>query len=377
MEGILPVRDLGGEAGTVIGKGLAGGINALTEMKLQGMKREKEIEEGMKLWKSVGLSDEHARAIASQSKEMQKDFFERYQSPSQESQSNSQQQSQLIPGSSMPGLSQSDPQQQSTGIGTLTQGNAQIGQPAVQNEQANAQANTVQPNNNQGLLRLGTTKEQQRQQAAASAKEQAAINKEAFKYLSDIQKKAKGSKENNMRLSQMETYIKSGRLSNPKFASLIDTLGKGIFGHGIDLSSSLSGESQAFDKLSKDMMASIKDMFPGGRILDIEIKNFLKTIPNLSQTNEGKMAVIRNLRLLNQAHILRQEASAKLTKLYGKNLPRDFENIVEESIRPELSAIEDEFKKSQIVKVPETEGFFESLGRAIVPVSQQGPYRSR
>ena len=166
--------------------------------------------------------------------------------------------------------------------------------------------------------------------------EQKMINKEVFPLIKDIQSKAKGAKENDIRLARMEKLIESGKLNNPTFASALKTLKHGVFGLGIDLENLLSTESQEFNKLSADFIKNAKDIF-GGRVTDTDLRAFLATVPNLSQTNQGKLSVINNLRLLNEGAELREKAARQLLKKYGNKPPLDFEAQIEDLIKPQLS----------------------------------------
>lgn len=174
--------------------------------------------------------------------------------------------------------------------------------------------------------------------------EQKLINKEVYPFIKDVQQKSKGAKENDLRLNRMEKLIESGKLNNPTFASLLKTLKHGIWGLGIDLTHLLEPESQEFEKLSNDFIKNAKDVF-GGRLTDQDLKAFLATVPTLSQTNQGKKAVIHNLKLFNKAAELREVAARKLLTKYGNRPPLDFEAQVEDLIKPELDNISQSFEK--------------------------------
>ena len=111
-----------------------------------------------------------------------------------------------------------------------------------------------------------------------------------------------------------------------------------------NLTSVLSPESQQFEKLSTDFLKNAKDLF-GSRITDQEVQNFLKTIPSLTQSNSGKIAVIENLKDFNEAAKVKRDITNELLKKYGSNLPANFEDQVEELARPSLDALAEKFKK--------------------------------
>ena len=191
---------------------------------------------------------------------------------------------------------------------------------------------------NQPGFRLGLSQDEKKRRH----EDQKVINKEVFPFIKDVQAKAKGARENNIRLNRMENLIASGKLNNPAFSSVLKTLKHGVFGIGVDLSSLMSTESQEFDKLSTDFVKNAKDIF-GSRITDTDLKTFLATIPNLSQSDAGKMAVVRNLRLMNEGAELRDKAARQLLKHYDNKPPLDFEAQVDELIKPKMDEIALEF----------------------------------
>lgn len=282
--------------------GLASGLNRFAEMKMQQM----ETANKAKGWESLGLRPEVASFISQQSPDFQKDFFNKLEgielgAPQQAQQPQQVQAQQMMPG-----------------------------------EKAAAPSAGV---------RIAPSKEKQKM----AHEEQKMINKEVFPYIKEVQQKAKGAKENNVRLDRMEKLIESGKLNNPQFAGLLKTLKHGIWGVGLDLTGLMSPESQEFDKISADFIKNAKDLF-GTRITDTDLKAFLATIPNLSQSNEGKAAVIRNLKLMNKASEVREKAARNLLKKYGTKPPLDFEAEVEEKIKPELDAIASEFATGNVEK---------------------------
>lgn len=179
--------------------------------------------------------------------------------------------------------------------------------------------------------------------AAAQDKITAAQDKESHDEYETITREARGAKKDDMRLDRMETLIKKGNLPSGAWSSFVKTVGKGVFGLGIDLSFLNHADAVEFDKLSKDFLNNIKDVF-GGRILETEIENYLKTIPDLSQNDEGKERVIRNMRLMNEGKKIRKEAADKLIKFNGGRRPANLDMLVDEATSARMDKIAEEFK---------------------------------
>ena len=279
--------------GEILGTGLGEGINALVQHKVGEIKTQKQA----KAWEDIGLAPEQASFIVNQPEWLQKELVSRLE-----------------------GFGAPQQQQQQQAMGQQ----AGMGQP-------------------QQLQKPSLTFGKSPAQKKELFEQQKIINKEVHPFIKDVQHKAKGARENDIRLNRMEKLIETGKLNNPQFASLLKTVKHGVFGLGIDLTNLLSPESQEFEKLSGDFVKNAKDIF-GSRITDTDLKSFLATIPNLSQSNEGKVAVIRNLKLMNKAAEIREQVARQLLKQYDNRPPLDFEAQVDEIAKPQLDAIAAEFE---------------------------------
>jgi len=179
-----------------------------------------------------------------------------------------------------------------------------------------------------------------------SAVEQRSIDKETLPVYKEINDKAKASKDSNIRLGRMEQLISRGNLSNTAFFNGIKALGKipGIGGYIESIAESfLSPDTQEFEKLSTDFIKDAKQFF-GNRITQQEVAMFLKTVPNLSQTNAGKHRVIRNMRIFNEAAGLRKKVMDEIIRDNNGKRPADLESLIEERAEPQLNALAEQFK---------------------------------
>lgn len=176
-------------------------------------------------------------------------------------------------------------------------------------------------------------------QQELSAREQRDIDKETLNEYKTIVDEAKGARENDMRLDRMERLLLKGKLGAPAWASLVNGLEK----IGIDASFILSPDAQEFKKLSNDFIKSAGSVFKG-RITDNDIRLWLSTVPNLSQTDEGKWRVLENLRLFNEAAKVKQQAARDLIKENKGRRPRHFGSLVDERADQKLDEIAKRFR---------------------------------
>jgi len=173
---------------------------------------------------------------------------------------------------------------------------------------------------------------------AMSFAKQKEINKNTKSFFDETLKKGKGARDNDMRLNRMTELLNKGNLSSPLMYSLLDTVNKGIFGFGINLKSLMNTDSQEFEKLTTDFTKNAKDIF-GSRVTQSEINLFLKTIPNLSQSDKGKKRVLRNWKLLNEGSKLRKKAMLEIIEMNGGERPLGLQTLVEKKVGPKLDQI--------------------------------------
>lgn len=201
-----------------------------------------------------------------------------------------------------------------------------------------------------------------------SEKQQLAADKETKPYFDEVSKQAKAAKDGNMRLDRMEELVKRGNLTNPTLASFLDFIERGIplwsSNIGLDLHALESIDSQEFRKLSNDFIKSAKEFF-GSRVTDQDLKAFLKTVPTLNQSNEGRVRVIQNLRSFNDIAIIKKKAMNEIIAENGGERPRNLEELVDERTSDQVDAIAKQFKERMDIKSPEPEpayvGFLERL----------------
>lgn len=159
----------------------------------------------------------------------------------------------------------------------------------------------------------------------------------------EINKSYKAARDSDTRLQRMEKLVDSGKLNGPLFASLVKGIALPFGGGSIGLPQGwLNAESQEFDKLSTDFVRGVKDIF-GSQISKGEVDLFLKTIPSLTNSDEGKKVLIRNIRTLGEGAKIKKEAMDQIRKANGGRYPDNLEEAIEEVAGPRLQALKDRF----------------------------------
>ncbi len=370
--------------GTRLGGDFANVLEGLAQQKAQGMK----VNENKKFLQSLGIRPDVASGLARQPDDFIQKFLGQYEgfdignSGQQQQQQQQYNMSGLQPQQeqngyqNQPNQMQNSPQLQPLVSQNLPQNTpyneaesnqvsaAQVGQ-LLQN-QATQQALNPQQNQQQVPKRILSKAEAEAERKVRADQlkelhEERKFNREQeakeVKESKDWYKaELAGShslKENLARLSRMEKINKSGKLNHNLLTSIRDTIGHGIGGKfgtsfigipGIDLTSVLlSPESQEFEKLSKDMLSGLSDMYKG-RVNQVEVESFLKTIPSLLQSSEGRQAVIENMRRFTEDKLLAVQQAKAIKDANAGKIPADLQIQVEENIGSRLDKTIEDFK---------------------------------
>ena len=166
-------------------------------------------------------------------------------------------------------------------------------------------------------------------------------NVEAHKLTADYREKIlngyEASKKTLSQLGRLEKLNKEGKLTSATVAKVADSF-------GIPLSILANPESEEFEKVSQDLLGGITQTF-GNRILKVEVENFLKTIPTLMNSTEGRERVIRDLKILQEANQINYDAYKEVKKENGGKVPLDLHERVLEKTEGKLDELSNKFKE--------------------------------
>lgn len=234
--------------------------------------------------------------------------------------------------------------------------------------------------------------------------------KESAEYYKKLNKESSAAKTDDQRLKRMEQLVNSGKLRGAGWESLLENakatgsaLGAGIgallgggttLGLGTGLGAAAGGaigggagavaqalvdafaspETQEFKKLQLDFMKNIKDSLGVSRITNMEVENFLKTVPSLLQTDEGKKRVIRNLRLINEGKRVKEKIAKQIIKSNNGRRPYNLEALVEKASGPLLDKLSDAFiAGTKMIK--EEQAPVKIIGSGFNAPQNQGPFQ--
>jgi len=103
-------------------------------------------------------------------------------------------------------------------------------------------------------------------------------------------------------------------------------------------------ETQEYEKLSAELIKGAKAIF-GSRITDNDLNAFMKMVPTLSNTDAGRLAILRNIKLVNEAGLVRGRVLNDVKKNNDGRLPGNVRDIVEEISAGIIDRMANEFRQ--------------------------------
>lgn len=206
-----------------------------------------------------------------------------------------------------------------------------------------------------GGIRVGAGGAERRHRELLELKKQALEQKqkaEAFKLTkqerSDILKKGRKSEQELEDLNRMEELDKEGNLDAPSYVEFLKR-------SGFDVPALMEEGSEEFNKIAANFIGGAKDAL-GGRVTNFELEQFLKTIPSLSQSPEGRKRVIANLRRIKRIEVEQKNVLKDIIKENKGVPPLDLLEQVDDRIAKKADKISEQFKKDLQRPVPRGEG---------------------
>lgn len=225
--------------------------------------------------------------------------------------------------------------------------------------------------------RKKAARERTREQLANQPKLTAKQKEAESKYVDKLSALYEGAQDGDKRLNRMEKLIDKGNLPNATFYTLFKNLeehvnpahaaaaGAGIGAYaggpvGAAIGGSIGGliqpvatllrgvqkqvapDTEEFEKLSNDFVKNAKSIF-GSRLTDADLKAFLSTVPTLSQTDQGKMQIIKNMKSFNEASKIRYEAMRDIIRENDNKIPANLELLVNDRAKDELDELAQKF----------------------------------
>lgn len=208
-----------------------------------------------------------------------------------------------------------------------------------------------------------------------TGKEQQTSYEQQKSFIEDVTNSYKGfEQEMKPRLLQMQKLTSDDDLIGPTAAVFLEQL-------GIPLGALEDPSSELFDKLSQDLLKGLPETY-GSRILKVEVDNFLKTIPRLMNSADGRRMIASNmLKLGEMKEVYYKEMRQQQKDILDSNkkFPSDFQQRVFDNVKPQIDRINNEFVKlSEIKSVPKgTTPYFDPDGNIVFVEKQHEDWANK
>lgn len=137
--------------------------------------------------------------------------------------------------------------------------------------------------------------------------------------------------ESEPRINEMERLAKAGKVSTPLMVKALDTF-------GLPLSVLGNPNTEVYRKLEYDWLKDAQNYFPG-QVRVFEAQSFLKSIPGLMVSDEGKKSVLKFFKASNEAKKLIYKTTKDIIKENGNKIPADLDFQTYERLGDQLSKI--------------------------------------
>lgn len=133
-------------------------------------------------------------------------------------------------------------------------------------------------------------------------------------------------------LKRLEHLINQGKVVNPTEDHMQRWLSGAL---KINLKDLRGADTEEYEKIVAGFIKNAKKIF-GARVTNFDLKAFMKTLPELSTSHEGKMRLISSMKAAVEAQQLRYKELKKLMKENDGHIPPYAQMKVEERIKPQI-----------------------------------------
>lgn len=331
--------------GTSIGTGLGQGLHLLAQNKLQDLIQTRQREGSLKGLQALGFSPEQAQEVAYLDPSIQREVVkQQLQAPQQ--QAYAQALSSLLGGQETgqpPQMGTEEQMEQTFGLPGMTPTEEKIQNPQKASS-LTFLSGGLTPQQATELAKLGIKKQE------SNKKDIAQRYKATAPYRKEVLDATKSARRDLQDLNRMEDLEKEGKLDTPGYVEFLQR-------SGLDIPALMNPGSEEFQKIANNFLRNAKQYF-GARVTNFEIDQFLKTIPSLSQSPEGRKRVIANLKNLSRSALEYNNALKDVVAQNGGLPPFDLQEKVEDKVEKRMDALYKQFKKDLERPVPKGQNRF-------------------
>lgn len=309
---------------------LGTGLQSLVDAKISGMQARHQKQQAQQGLGALGLNPQEAAGISQLPEDMQSKILLAY----------------LQRGGGAQGMPQGAIAQEQ-GISELQQGQQnqmQQGMPTQQEQATGLAGKLAQPTLKEQRLQANEDRKFALKERQIAQADKVARFKETKKDREAVLLKYKNAKQTLHDLDRFEELEKEGKLDTPGYVEFLKR-------SGFDIPALMEPGSEEFNKIAANFIRGAKEVF-GNRVTGYELEQFLKTIPNLSQSPEGRKRVIANMKYIARAEREYGKAMQEVMKENEGVPPYDLLGIVTERVDAKMDKLAAKLKKDLEKPVP-------------------------
>ena len=218
-------------------------------------------------------------------------------------------------------------------------------QPGQQQEQKAQQQEQLTPERAKLLEEIFTSPQERRereklelQKKGIQSKEDLAAWANTKAYREKVLNTEQSARESLDAIKEAQALEKSGEFPSQQFAAFL----KGS--EWEDVPGFLSGSAEAYNKILANFQRGAKEIY-GGRITNFEMEQFLKTIPSLQQTPEGRSRIWSMMKNYYRSGKEYAKVERQVIKDNRGVPPQDLHEKVNEKFKPIAKDLSKRFKK--------------------------------
>lgn len=162
-----------------------------------------------------------------------------------------------------------------------------------------------------------------------------AKHQESAKYMEKVYGDAREIPKRLLQYDKLEELSRGGNLPSPEWSNAAQKLSSSVFGVALNFNSLMNPESEEYNKTLQEFLTGLKTVF-GGKISNAEMQAYMRKFPQLVNTPEGRLRILRDLQIFSEMDLEKAKLAMQMEKENNYLRPRGFENRVEERFNKEL-----------------------------------------
>jgi hypothetical protein len=158
-------------------------------------------------------------------------------------------------------------------------------------------------------------------------------------YYEEMQKDHEASRTTLNDLGRLTNLINKGDVVNPTEDHMYRWAARTL---KVNLKDLRGADTEEFEKIVAGFIKNAKNWF-GSRVTNYDLESFLKTLPGLTNTHEGKMRLIGSMKAAALAQQIRYDAFRDLMRLNNDHLPPYAKMKVDEMTNDAIEALSKQF----------------------------------